>query len=391
MCNVTTLRSNNKHKLGFSNSLSNLHSVIPTVSGFDDQYANPCWHSGLHLESAMAINRCKSERRTRSKIIHQEQALIDKIEGLRESDSHNTSLVCLPRLFLPGFPKSGSTQLFKLLSLHPLVQPGSSKEPHWWTRFPFSPSKPFDKLSVFAYLKHFSKGSKCSQADSRCMTVDASQSLVWDSSQTSDVCMLPQLLQAVLPATKFIITMREPGHRLYSAYWYFSQKSGEKKIRSPEHFHLCIEQAIHRFNACLKAHSLPTCVHRYQMSGILGMPCGRRVRLTVGVYYIHIRKWLRFFPEENFLFLRLEDLASNPIQLLTRVWDFLGLPYQNSTDLEDAISTPRRQQSYPPMLLKTEHLLRQLYAPYNEQLSRLLRNEKFLWSNSVHSNYSVTT
>ena len=45
----------------------------------------------------------------------------------------NGALRCLPYFFLAGFPKSGTTDLFYKMGIHPQILAGC-KEPHWWTR-----------------------------------------------------------------------------------------------------------------------------------------------------------------------------------------------------------------------------------------------------------------
>ena len=257
-----------------------------------------------------------------------EKALIDQIEGPSRTGGNAASLVCLPRVFVPGFPKSGSTQLWRLITTHPLMVPGTTKEGQWWTRFPFGPNKPFDKLSIYAYLKHFARGSNCSQAYSQCLTVDASQSLIWDSSRSNNVCYLPRILQVVVPGAKFVVIMREPLRRLYSEYWYFSEEpGGDRTGLSNQHFHTCVKMAIEKFQTCLQTRSLSTCVQEHDLSPSIEQPCGQHVRLAVGVYYVYIRRWMKFFPEDRFLFVRLEDLSRDPFQVLRHVWDFLGLPF----------------------------------------------------------------
>ena len=381
VCNVATITRRVDHKFDVTASVRNLHSVIPVPSEFDSKYSNPCWHSHLNLEPAWTISKLRSARREHSMTESLEQELIEQIEGVSSAGDNATSLVCLPGVFVPGFPKSGSTQLWRTITAHPLMVRGRSKEPHWWTRFPIGTNEPFNKLSVFAYLKHFARGSKCSEVySSQCLTVDASQSLIWDSFQSNNVCYLPRILQAVVPGAKFVVIMRDPLRRLYSEYWYFSEEpDGNRTGLSNQHFHKCAKMAIDKFRTCLKTHSLPTCVHKHNLSPSVGQPCGQNLRLAVGVYYVYIRQWMKFFSSENFLFLRLEDFSHDPFQVLTRVWDFLGLPFHNSTRLDHAINRHSLKRSYPDMLPGTERLLRRFYSPYNAELAKLLKDDDFTW------------
>ncbi|GFO15684.1 sulfotransferase [Plakobranchus ocellatus] len=51
------------------------------------------------------------------------------------SDSRNSSISCLPYVYLAGFPKCGTTDLYFRLIQHPLIVSGLCKEPHYLTRF----------------------------------------------------------------------------------------------------------------------------------------------------------------------------------------------------------------------------------------------------------------
>ncbi|XP_019850669.1 PREDICTED: uncharacterized protein LOC109581208 [Amphimedon queenslandica] len=50
---------------------------------------------------------------------------------LKHNGVHKKRL-CIPRVFLAGFPKSGSTALDRMLTYHPKIEHGLSKEPRWW-------------------------------------------------------------------------------------------------------------------------------------------------------------------------------------------------------------------------------------------------------------------
>ncbi|CCQ63669.1 Sulfotransferase [Crocosphaera watsonii WH 0401] len=41
-------------------------------------------------------------------------------------------------------------------------------------------------------------------------------------------------------------------------------------------------------------------------------------------YLEQIEKYLPFYPQESFLFLFMEDLISNPMGVVTKIFDFLG-------------------------------------------------------------------
>lgn len=88
-------------------------------------------------------------------------------------------------------------------------------------------------------------------------------------------------------------------------------------------FHVAALNDINIFDKCLKNHSLPWCLgelrSHHHGCGIIGQ------RLFIGLYYIHLHKWMQFYPKENFLLLRPEDMLKEPHRMMTQISDFLGV------------------------------------------------------------------
>ena len=68
-----------------------------------------------------------------------------------------------------------------------------------------------------------------------------------------------------------------------------------------------------------------------------------------------------------------EDLAQKTDQVLTKVFEFLDLPYFKIKDF-----TKQNKREYPPMKDETRKLLFQFYKPHNEKLYGLI-NQHFDW------------
>ena len=49
------------------------------------------------------------------------------------SSSSSSYVQCLPTVFLAGFPKCGTTDLYQKLLQHPQIVAGKHKEPHFWS------------------------------------------------------------------------------------------------------------------------------------------------------------------------------------------------------------------------------------------------------------------
>ncbi|MCA9877712.1 MAG: sulfotransferase domain-containing protein, partial [Thermomicrobiales bacterium] len=86
-----------------------------------------------------------------------------------------------------------------------------------------------------------------------------------------------------------------------------------------------------------------------------------------GQYAAQLARWLAVFPCEQLLILRSEDLYADPAVVTRQVTDFLGLP-----PLTGVPFAAHNATSGPPMLPETRIRLNNAFAPYNEQLARLL-------------------
>ncbi|KAI8519241.1 hypothetical protein Bbelb_024980 [Branchiostoma belcheri] len=135
---------------------------------------------------------------------------------------------CLPYFYIIGMPKCGTTDLYNRISKHPDVAPGR-KEPHWWAK---------SKDHILAdYLTIFDKAAWTIENRTRksltssgqeiinhnVITVDGSPSTIWGNRHwrsqqwgtpnNEPPILLANLMQAVQPHAKFILTLRNPTDR----------------------------------------------------------------------------------------------------------------------------------------------------------------------------------
>ena len=368
------------------NLLNVLHTFIPPPTGFLPEFRNPCWYAYMSFQNSV------------HKLIRNAPDLTDKEASLALSAvllSEEQRLTCLPKVYFIGFPKSGSTQLFRMLIKHPEIVPGVSKEPHWWARYPFNVRFPHNILAIMQYLMSYAKASVYISLYPKMMTIDASQSTVWDTRGMDDLCMMPSLISSVVPDAKYMVIMREPASRLYSDFLYQKQLYGSLKDNNetdvqenlaavPMVFHEHVLRRIKAFNACMETYPLDVCTHHASMgtSKLDSDKIHSNARLGISLYYVHIAKWLKVIPREQFLFMRTEDLATCPYSLLQRVWKFLELPSQSPFALADVLfeHSNRNQLNSTQMLPETRKLLSEFFQPFNEQLAILLHSDRFLWS-----------
>ena len=271
---------------------------------------------------------------------------------------------------------------------HSLLQGPLEKEPHWWAkrihyiRERNAYSYKLKELSVIGYLAHFSKLTECASKTPSCLGVDASVSLFsYDINHFNSSCELPHLSHEIIPNAKFIVILRNPTARLYSNYWYFMPKGVKgTNYAVPEVFHKLVERQIMYFNDCMKKYdNAVVCIKQQAITDAESI-----IKITEhlgpGLYYINIQKWLAVFPKENFIFIRTEDLHNNPEEIVGSIWKFLGLPVSYGSDFNRKSKEEALHQTYPPMLPETKIILDNFYREYDEKLSELLNDDRFMWN-----------
>ncbi len=382
-----------------STFLDAIWSIVPR--NFSEVYKNPCWYSSLDLTAEVwgyLLVKLNSEHRnflSKTEVF----SLANKLFHGPNSNAKPT-LLCMPYFFTAGFPKCGTSSLHIALQTHQGITRPHSKEPHWWTRIGLGGfSSDYLKLTVVRYLMNFLDSGKVITRNHHSITYDASQSTLWDSNffvDRQDFCAMPAIVSRVLPKAKFIVLMRNPVSRLYSHFLYscsyrYGDHTGQwpqKGIRnSPaEVFHKQSVSSIENFKNCLQGQngSLYECVNenrfRKKTCGYVGY------RITVSLYYMHLLKWLQFYPKEQFLFLRTEDLTSKPREVMLKITDFLEISPVSHDDAARWLSrrvNVQRLVATDTNTLKlredTRTILEEFYRPYNVMLAELTGDRAFLW------------
>jgi N-acetylgalactosamine 4-sulfate 6-O-sulfotransferase len=149
-----------------------------------------------------------------------------------------------------------------------------------------------------------------------------------------------------------------------------------------EVFHEEVVKDIGHFNECrLQNRSVFDCASDKHFSNENKPGCGSvGYRLIVSLYYLHIHKWLQFFPKEQFLFLRLKDMDSDPKTFMTDITDFFDMKQLPSGSASHLLAGHRNTQPVrTKMLPKTRKLLSDFFLPFNQQLVELTGDARFLW------------
>jgi hypothetical protein len=239
----------------------------------------------------------------------------------------------LPGTVILGAQKSGTTSLHYYLVQHPGVTAPLRKEVHY-----------FDlnlERGERWYRAHFG------HSDAPGLNLDSSPYYLFHPA-------VPQRLRDLLPQARLIVLLRDPVRRAYSHYWHECDKGREK---------LSFEDAVAaepgRVDAAHEALARGQVAHSGDHQHFSYLARGR--------YAEQLERWFAAFPREQFLILRFEDLAREPLAVLNRTLGFLGLAPATSVSLE-----ARHKRSYPPMSEATAARLREYFEPHNRRLEALL-------------------
>ena len=367
-----------------------IRTIIPPVSEYDSRYKSPCWHPTYDLAPIKKKGIPPQRILDYTKKIGSEEVvrLLDDIErGQREEQ-----LACLPAIFFGTIPKTASTTMYEMLTTHRSIVKANVKEPFWFNLYAPdlvepSISQEVHRLRLYSYLALLNKPNV------EALTIDGSTFTLFSHGPVKDFCVISHVTSTLIPNAKFIVTLRAPWHRLYSELWWNSKHANERRylgryIHNSEYFHRCATAQIMWFMRCLKHSSITSCV--MEIESLVPLQYKWRTResdrfcfnqLVRGMYYLHIQTWLKYFPRDNFLFVKYEDFKLSPYTIMNEIADFLGISHFEPDSLKEAIDHPKLVLKYPPMELQTLEVLKKFYMPFNKALANFLNDDRFLWEN----------
>lgn len=256
----------------------------------------------------------------------------------------------LPRVFLLGATKCGTTSLAGHLALHPVYVAALTKElmflqelPHFRSNYQMNPVMEWawgrwSDADLRPYRKFFPL-ERTMRAVSRrtgfsAVTGDHTPFHLYSP-------IAAERIRGIAPDARLIVLLRDPVARTWSDY-------NMLRTRNPEEtrtFEQAIEDELS--GACVDF---------------------RRTYLHQGIYEPHLRRWLELFPREQLLILRSEDFFRAPREVLSQVYAFAGLP-----PFEPEQLAAQNEGTYQaPMLPETKERLREFFWPHNRRLYDLL-------------------
>lgn len=351
-------------------------------------------------------------------------------------DRHfESDLVCLPKVFLAGFYKCGSTFLYCLLNKLTSVSANCSqsiktieKEPRFWVQMYQGGGAPHlpTRHDVVKYAFNFLPGlQEIVESDKHKMLLVCGKPEImseWpkyeqpghtNSHSFTNYCILPAVLSRLFSDSKYLVIVRKPDALLYSEFWFSCKINGvtlsnQVKLKAPDIFHKRVVSQINSFNSCMRDSSVPSTSHKCELGGehnytscilqrlhLLEKCVGKLnnrvasremgscgiVPLNWSFYYVHIRKWLTIVPRDCIFILTLEDFTHDISGYANSIMEFLdmGTEFTAGKDLlDDAASGCRgtpplyKEDSRYQMRKDTKTLLETFYEPFNSVLQILV-------------------
>jgi hypothetical protein len=259
----------------------------------------------------------------------------------------------LPDFLIIGGQRCGTSSLYYYLTEHPAIAPAFTKEPHF-----------FDE--------HFARGAAWYRAQFPTALqrrfVQRVSGLDLLTGEGTPYYLLyphaPRRAYEVVPAARLIALLRNPVDRAFSQYWIEKQAGFET---------WSFEDAIDGEQERL-AGELERMQHdeNYYSHGFRHFSY-----LARGIYVDQLQNWLRYYPREQMLVLKSEDLYSNPAAITRQALEFLGVSVgelkQEFRNYRRPSKKGYRKKVVPPSLDPAmRNRLASYFAPHNARLYELL-------------------
>ena len=182
-------------------TLSSWHRFIPDSHDTEHMLPSNCWYTSsfehvppkvfhrlLTVNNFNAISRQFQQSEAKQIL---EAMLTDnksvKFEVISHNQNHSGEAFCLPTVYLPGFPKCGTTTLYYILKSHPDIGKLRGKEGQFWGNFVKAPNKLYQELEALLYTYRFKRSAEnISHSDRLKVVIDGSTHTVYDSSRLGD-------------------------------------------------------------------------------------------------------------------------------------------------------------------------------------------------------------
>ncbi|MEO7841490.1 MAG: sulfotransferase domain-containing protein [Anaerolineales bacterium] len=195
-----------------------------------------------------------------------------------------------PDFIIVGAMKSGTTQLYNFITLHPDIEEAKSKEIHYFTLY-------YHKGEEW-YLEHF-------PSDPNKLTGEASPTYF----HLADTTTIPSLIKRINNKIKIILIVRDPIERAVSHYNHFCKVNKIQEIMSltvNEFFSIPYDEILTR-------------------STNLGLRANQA--LSFSLYYRNYLRYNAMFDQNDMLVVSSQNLRDFPFETMKEVYHFTGVDY----------------------------------------------------------------
>ncbi|MHB8596656.1 MAG: sulfotransferase domain-containing protein [Ktedonobacteraceae bacterium] len=268
----------------------------------------------------------------------------------------------LPNFLIIGAQRCGTTSLYYYLLEHPQMVPGSAKELHFFDEYYARGMRWYRAQFPTTVQKYYAEHIRKQDF----ITGEATPAYLLHPHAA-------ERISKVLPDIKLIVLLRNPVDRAYSQHWLMTRVNHET---------LSFEEAIEREQAIITTEREKILADANRSS--------QNFRsfsyLTRGIYVEQLQQWMKYYPREQFLVLKSEDMYSNPAETIKQTLEFIGL-----SSLEIKANKEYKQyrlpqkvgylnKEYPPkMKPETRQYLLDFFKPYNARLQEFLGRD-FGWN-----------
>ncbi len=260
-----------------------------------------------------------------------------------------------PEFVIIGAKRSGTTSLFRYLGEHPQVAPLFPSARHL-------PLMRSDQKGVHYFESNHRRGSRWYRSHFR--TAQARKRAGQITGEASPYYLfhprVPQLAAAEIPSARLIALLRDPVERTYS-HWSEQRRNGVETLSFEDALAAEPERLAGELERLLRD---PEAV---------SFPYEQQSYALQSEYATSIERWLAYFPREQMLVLRSEELYADPQATYDRVTDFLGLERHTLLQPEPWNAAPRTK-----LAPDVRDALVERFAPSEARLRELV-DESLRW------------
>ena len=258
----------------------------------------------------------------------------------------SSPLRVLPECFVIGVVRSGTTSLYHYLGQHPCIGPSAYDEIGYFDENYHLGINWYKSLFPTKFTR-----DKIIKKHGKFLTYDVTPFYIYNP-------LVTRRIFESFPQAKIISNLRNPIDRAYSNYIIMLQDGDTTKT-----FEEIVKMEMDKIDKSKSKLNDESYIVDTFYENLLAR----------GFYANQLEVWFEKFQKNQLLMISTEDLAQKTDHVLTKVFEFLDLPYFKIRDF-----TKQNKREYPLMKDETRKLLIEFYKPHNEKLYSLI-NQHFDW------------